>query len=278
MIPLDELVTCDLIPPLLLLWIVSLLWDSDMGPQPTTTLKSPSSSTHTLHVLLFTPTTTEHLTEAALLSRLHHFASLTGGHDIAIVFLLNQPAHNTATNGNRSNGDEHLSGGDGHLSNGNCNHAINTTAPSGIHAFTALSVLLSSMASATASASTSTTLPPIPLLPIPDPTFLPIIIQSFTSKLVSPFAATPASDQIPNAALDLLPYSTTEAPLPQDTLFALSDLFPDLREVVEGAGIGNDDGGIGDGNHNGNENVILRSLGREGAGVVDFWKGEWVAE
>jgi len=157
----------------------------------------------TLRLLVFTPTTLNPTTHSATLSRIQHFAVLTGGRDIAILFLLT-PSPSQPTS--------------------------NPTHPTPLHAYCALQLALS-----TVSTSGVSHIPP--LLPCPSPSSVPTLLKTFTDTLASAPAQTRAVErkrQV-NAALDLLPHCTVEAILGEEAGLALMDLSADLRGVVSAA-------------------------------------------
>ncbi|KAJ9648387.1 hypothetical protein H2199_001241 [Coniosporium tulheliwenetii] len=197
----------------------------------------------------------------ATLSRIQHFAALTGATDIAIIFLLSPPV--PPTNSTRNG-----------ASNSHQPHSAASSA-SGLHAYHQLSASLLMHAD----------IPSIPLLPLSDLSSLESLLRTYVSALCTPQPAA-APQKLPNAAMELLPFCTTSPPMRQETVIRLTDLFSSLRDlaVVGEVGEGVDESGDGrDGRSVERAEELVRGLvellGEEEAkAAVEFWKEEWVAE
>ncbi|KAK3081385.1 hypothetical protein LTS18_007226 [Coniosporium uncinatum] len=161
----------------------------------------------TLRLLIFTPTTLNPSNHDTTLARIQHFAALTGGRDIAVIFLL-APQSSPTTD----------------------QSASNATHATPMHAYSALQVALFT-------ASADGRIPSIPVLPCPAPTSLPKVLQAFTDGLASAPAQIRAVERKyrVNAALDLLPHCTVDGVMREEASLAMTDLFADLRGVVRGA-------------------------------------------
>jgi hypothetical protein len=225
------------------------------------------TSTRQLRVLLLSPTSTTTSNLPETLNRIHHFAGLTGGQDLIIVFLLSPPAK-TKTNAS----EQTIS------SNTNINSTL---------AFTHLQ----------ASLLPRTDIPYIPILPVFNLTDLPELLQKHASALSHRHQQPPTTSNNTSKPLELLEIATTEPPMDRETLFFVTDCFANLRELamsctepgvelqglVEGSdGLEGLRSGRGEGRvATATERLVeLRGLiGWERfKEIADFWADEWVVE
>ena len=243
----------------------------DLAIPLTTTLDTNGqnhiTSNRQLRVLLLSPTSISAANLPHTLDRIHHFAGLTGGQDLVIVFLLSPPAR---TNANAS--DQTIS--------------TNTDIKSTL-AFTHLQ----------ASLLPRTDIPYIPILPVSNLTNLPELLQKHASALSHRHQQPPTTSNNMSKPLELLELATTEPPMNRETLFFVTDCFANLRELaMASTEPGVDLQGLLEGS-DGFEG--LRSGGGEGRvataterlvqlrdligwerfkEIADFWADEWVAE
>ena len=144
--------------------------------------------------------------EAALpntLDRVYHFASLTGGQDLAIVFLLNPPKTSsfisvktlTATDSNPNAGTED------------------------VLAYAKLQASLLSRSD----------IPHIPVLPLASLEVLPRLLKKTIAALARKPQLTPAS----TTPFGMLQLSTAEPPMDRQTAYFATDCFTDLRKLAE---------------------------------------------
>ncbi|KAK5016506.1 hypothetical protein LTR16_001372 [Cryomyces antarcticus] len=191
------------------------------APQP----PNPASPPRHLLVLLLTPST--------------HFASLTGGTDITIVFLLDAasapipgPAkapHPTSAPGStpppRSN--PAFVSAKSLLAHTTTTTATTTPTPpplNGIHAYTTLAAALF-----------APDLPTIPLVPLAQLVGLPALLRRYVDGISSSLARTAMLTGPKVRAEELLALCTTRPPLGRQAVFVVTDLFADLRSVAAAA-------------------------------------------
>jgi hypothetical protein len=204
------------------------------------------------------------------LDRIHHFAGLTGGQDLIIVFLLSEPA----------NADTNTSN----------NTISSTTSAHPTLAFTHLQ----------ASLLPRTDIPYIPILPLANLSNLPDLLLKHTSALSHKHHQPSIPPNNTSKPLELLELATTEPPMDRGTLFFVTDCFANLRELavactepgldLRGLLEGSSDGfdGAQGLRYEGGEGRVaaterlreLRGLiGAERFGeVTEFWGDEWVVE
>ncbi|KAF2084031.1 hypothetical protein K490DRAFT_69220 [Saccharata proteae CBS 121410] len=173
------------------------------------------------------------------LTRITHFASLTGGKDSAIVFILASSAavQSDAASASMSSSNE-----------------------DGLRAYMHLaSTLLTDPVVST-----------IPVLTLPTCSGIDGLLQNYIRALSTtvdqPVAAT-------DAVQELLPWCTSDArPMGQEEVLGLTDVFASLLEMAEMA---MKEGA--DWEEKGEEMVGVVGLERA-TSVVEFWREEWVAE
>lgn len=158
--------------------------------------------TRHLRALLFSPSAANEDVLPQSVERIRRFASLTGGQDLAIVFLLDPPADTSFTSARSVN-------------------EKTTSQPSGedgVVAYTKLQAALFDYAD----------IPHIPILLLPSLDGLPGLLKSHIATVTKP-KPRPQPQVTP---FDLLQLCTANPPMPQQTAFILSDLFPNLRELA----------------------------------------------
>lgn len=211
------------------------------------------------------------------LDRIRRFAALTGGQDLAILFLLEAPRNTTFVSAK----DMHNSG------------AATSVVEDGIGAYSKLQAVMMD----------NPDIPYIPTLLLSTVDGLAELLRKYTTSL-----NIPKQETKPTAtSFELLRLCTANPPMPHQTAFYLSDLFSSLRELAaactavssapkpsspssrgagfssqitstQGSGLGfnttlSDDGAV-------TKLKRLRDLigDKECADIVDFWKEEWVME
>ncbi|KAK0285775.1 hypothetical protein LTR35_005115 [Friedmanniomyces endolithicus] len=163
-----------------------------------------ATTTRHLRYLLLAPSFLDQNHIGITLDRIQHFASLTGSQDLAIVFLLQPPPatgfasaqhlFDDASNSSRSSSD-------------------------GMYAYTSLQAALMDRSD----------IPYIPILPLGTLSTLPDLLKRHTSSMAR---SPPKAISRPPKSLDLLRLCTANPPMPQQTAYILSDLFPGLRELA----------------------------------------------
>jgi hypothetical protein len=144
--------------------------------------------------------------EAALpktLDRIHHFASLTGGQDLAIVFLLNPPKTSsfisvkdlTSTDSNPDAGTK------------------------GVLTYAKLQASLLSRSD----------IPHIPILPLASVEALPGLL----TKTIAALSSKPQYMPNTTTPFGMLQLSTTEPPMDRQTAYFATDCFANLRDLAE---------------------------------------------
>jgi hypothetical protein len=164
---------------------------------------SNAGPTRELRVLLLAPSWT---LEAALpntLNRIHHFASLTGGQDLAIVFLLNPPKTSSFTS------VKDLT-------------SIDSDPDAGTKGVLAYARLHASLLP-------RSDIPHIPILPLASVEGLPGLLTKTVAALSIKPQRTPAS----TTPFGMLQLSTTEPPMDRQTAYFATDCFANLRELAE---------------------------------------------
>ena len=178
----------------------------DLAIPLTTTLDTNGqnhiTSNRQLRVLLLSPTSISAAHLPHTLDRIHHFAGLTGGQDLIIVFLLSPPVR---TNADAS--DQTIS--------------TNTDIKSTL-AYTHLQ----------ASLLPRTDIPYIPILPVSNLTNLPELLQKQATALSHRHQQPPTTSNNTSKPLELLELATTEPPMNRETLFFVTDCFASLRELA----------------------------------------------
>jgi hypothetical protein len=228
-----------------------------------------ATSARQLRVLLLSPTSTSTANLPHTLDRIHHFAGLTGGQDLIIVFLLSAPATADTNTSDKTN--------------------PSTISVHPTLAFTQLQ----------ASLLPRTDIPYIPILPLSSLSNLPDLLLKHASALSHRHQQPPTTSNNTTKPLDLLQLATAEPPMDRETLFFVTDCFANLRELamactepgvdlqglLEGGSDGFD-GAQGLRSSSGDGRVATERL-RELRGLVgaekfreitDFWADEWVVE
>jgi hypothetical protein len=228
------------------------------------------TSTRQLRILLLSPTSTSTANLPHTLDRVHHFAGLTGGQDLIIVFLLSVPV--TADT-----------------------NTSDITNPSTISAHPTLA-----FTHLQASLLPRTDIPYIPILPLANLASLPELLLKHASALSYKHHQPPTtSNNTTTKPLDLLQLATAEPPMDRETLFFVTDCFTSLRELAMACtepgvdlrgllDVSSDgfDGAQGLLSSSGEGRVAaerlreLRGLvcGERFSEIADFWADEWVVE
>ena len=103
----------------------------------------------------------------------------------------------------------------------------------------------------------------LPILPLSNPTALSTILTTFAKPFTQPRAPGP---KLPIAAMDVLPFCTTNAPMRRETLVKVTDVVGCLKDV---ASLGEGDVG----------RLIEGGLRMEDVeAMLGFWEEEWVVE
>ncbi|KAK4965586.1 hypothetical protein LTR66_003677 [Elasticomyces elasticus] len=230
-------------------------------------------TTRQLRFLLLSPSSTSDVELQNTLERVARFAALTGGQDIAIVFLL---SHHAAASFVSARSLAHGIGG--------------ITDPcDGMHAYMKLQAELF----------TRDDIPNVSILPLAKPEGLPTLIKNHVKTLAKPKFLHPR----PVDCSKMLAHCSSTPPLGQFAVDVVSDYFPSLRHLATAATVPeiqqvNDpltqdsynlrnwtarspehtaDGGSLDVCHS--LALLLDLLSRkEVQDIADFWKEEWVAE
>lgn len=259
----------------------SQLGTHDLALPVTTSIDPRTGSTvasRTLRVLLFSPSSVSDEKLSETVERIRRFASLTGGHDLAIAFLL-QSAPSAGFVSAKDLKE----------------NAVTPQAPDddGIVAYSKLQATLTDHAE----------IPCVPVLLLAKLESLPEVLMKHVGYLSRPKQrASP-----PTTPFALLQLCTASPPMSQHTAFILSDLFADLRELaavctavssapnssspsVRAAGLSSQPystqgGGMETGLQY-SEGIALGKLKQlrdlvgeqECADIVDFWKEEWTID
>ncbi|KAK0906781.1 hypothetical protein LTR91_015221 [Friedmanniomyces endolithicus] len=163
-----------------------------------------ATTTRHLRYLLLAPSSLDQNHIGITLDRIRHFASLTGGQDLAIVFLLQPPPVITFTPAKQLLGNA-----------SNCSKSSSD----GIYAYTSLQATLMDRSD----------VPYIPILPLATLSALPDLLKRHASNRAH---SPPKAISKPPRSLDLLKLCTANPPMPQQTAYILSDLFPNLRDLA----------------------------------------------
>ena len=211
------------------------------------------------------------------LDRIHHFASLTGGQDLAIVFLLNPPK----TSSFISVKDLTSIDSDSHAGT------------NGVLSYAKLQASLLSRSD----------IPHIPILPLATVEGLPGVL----TKTIAALSRTPQYTSASTTPFGMLQLSTTEPPIERQTAYFATDCFANLRQLavactesatepISSSPSFGDGGGAFSQSSAGGQfgNIRTASQGRgteEGlrqlraligeqryAEFVEFWLDEWVVE
>ncbi|KAK5172135.1 uncharacterized protein LTR77_003773 [Saxophila tyrrhenica] len=161
-----------------------------------------TTSSRRLRVLLLAPSAIDETKLTATFERIAHFASLTGGEDVAITFLLNPPQTSNFVSA------KYFAPG---TKSGNTNLE-------GVHAYAKIQAEMLS----------DDSIPHIPTLPLSNLEALPALLKRHMANLSrSPLKPKPAA-----TTFELLQLCTANPPMAQHTAFVLSDLFRDLRDLA----------------------------------------------
>lgn len=134
--------------------------------------------------------------------RIQHFASLTGGEDLAIVFLLHRaPVKSFVTAKQLTTG-----------------HGENDSNVEGIHGYSKLQAEMINHSE----------VPYIPTLPLCKPEGLADLLKKHFTSLTRP----PPNHKAMATSFELLQLCTANPPMSQQTAFILTDLFTDLRDLA----------------------------------------------
>lgn len=214
------------------------------------------------------------MTEKSLpdtLERIHHFAALTGGQNLAIIFLLNPPKASTFVSAKSLTADS----------------TTDETGAKGILAYSKLQ----------ASLLPRNDIPHVPILPLASVEGLPQLLKDHAAAL-----SHKSTQQVLPAAspFELLQLCTTEPPMDRQTAFFATDCFANLKELAAACtervaplsssspvlryGSGSEchrfSAGLGMGSGVQGKMEQLSSLvGDEKCReLVDFWTDEWVVD
>lgn len=214
------------------------------------------------------------MTEESLpdtLERIHHFAALTGGQHLAIIFLLNPPKASTFVSAKSLTAD-------------NTTHETDTK---GVLAYSKLQ----------ASLLPRNDIPHVPILPLASVEDLPQLVKNHSAAL----SHNTTQQAFPAASpFELLQLCTTEPPMDRQTAFFATDCFASLKDLAAACtepvrplsssspvlrdGSGSEchrfSAGLGMGSGVQGKMERLRSLvGDEKCReLVDFWTDEWVVD
>ena len=189
----------------------------------------------TLRFLILTPSTIASDKVEGTLSRVQRLSSLSGGKFCASIFHLSPFLPPPKPHGPR-------------------NASVPKSAfPTPVHAFNTLQIALHKSHIN------------IPLLPLSAPSALPTLLTTFSRPFTQ---VAPLGPKLPNAAMDILPFCTTDAPTRQELLVKVSDVAGSLREVAS-LGLREDDAA----------RLVEEGMGEEDVdGLLRFWEEEWVVE
>lgn len=161
-----------------------------------------TEATRELRVLLLAPSWTLETTLPKTLDRIHHFASLTGGQDLAIVFLLDPPKTSSFTS------VKDLT-------------STVSDADAGVKGVLAYAKLQASLLP-------RSDIPHLPILPLASVEGLP----GFLMKQVTALSRQPQPAPASASPFGMLQMSTTEPPMDRQTAYFATDCFANLRELA----------------------------------------------
>ncbi|KAM0722258.1 hypothetical protein Q7P37_001699 [Cladosporium fusiforme] len=155
-----------------------------------------------LRILLLSPSSTTKNSLPVTLDRIHRFAALTGGQNLAMVFLLSPPKASTFIS------VKHLTADDN----------AQATDMKGVVAYSTLQ----------ASLLPRTDIPHIPILPLASVDDLPQLLKDYINALP------PKSERVASAAspFELLQLCTTEPPMDRQTAYFATDCFASLKDLA----------------------------------------------
>lgn len=161
-----------------------------------------TEATRELRVLLLAPSCTQELTLPNTLERVHRFASLTGGQDLAIVFLLHPPKTSSFISVKDLTSTERDS----------------DAGTKGVLAYAKLQ----------ASLFPRSDIPHIRIFPLASVEGLPGLL----TKTIAALSHKPQPKPPSNTPFGMLQLSTTEPPMDRQTAYFATDCFADLRELA----------------------------------------------
>lgn len=228
-----------------------------------------------LRVLLLSTSAVHEAMLEHTFKRTHRFAALTGGEDLAIVFLLNPPPARTFISAKQHAAD----------------FSDDTANIDAIHAYSKLQAEMMNHSE----------IPHMPILPLCKLDGLPQLLSKHVANLNRP----PPTQKAATTSFELLKLCTANPPMSEHTSYILSDLFVNLRDLATTcsavtsapnssspsvrAAFSQADGiyDLGFGMSTQGSDVPptgklkrLRDLvgEQECRNVVDFWKEEWVVD
>jgi hypothetical protein len=177
----------------------------DLDIPLSTSLNTQTGNTESmrhLRVLLMAPSGTLESNLANTLDRIHRFASLTGGQDLAIVFLLHPPKTSSFISVKE-------------LTSTSSDPEAGTK---GVLAYAKLQ----------ASLLPRSDIPHIPILPLASLEGLPALLTKYVTGLSLAPQRVPAS----TSPFEMLQLSTTESPMDRQTAYFATDCFTSLRDLA----------------------------------------------
>lgn len=193
-----------------------------------------------LRLLLLSPRSTLAFQLEETINRVLHFASLTGGIDIALVLLLHAAPATTTARAMASSVSAPASGTEG------------------VHAYARLQAALLARPD----------IPSIPLLPMANLQDLPDLIKSYAQAPKGKLSAVVPWQNV--SAIDLLAFCTVNPPLSRWALDLTSDLFSSIADVAEAAALAR--AGKGSGGafvHSLEDSILSNELVRDAGGLGD---------
>ncbi|KAK4550133.1 hypothetical protein LTR36_003100 [Oleoguttula mirabilis] len=186
---------------------ISLPVNSAVDPKTGNTV-----STRQLRLLLLSSTSVSEVKLNDTIKRIRHFASLTGGQDLAIVFLLSQPQVTTFVSAKQ-------------LAVHGATTASTTDDAEGVYAYSKVQAELMNKPD----------IPNIPVLPLASLEGLPALLRKHVANLTHVHTQSHAAAATPVVAspFELLQLCTANPPMPQQTAYILSDLFPNIKVLAE---------------------------------------------
>ena len=265
----NEILTC-IIESQLTTHDIEIPFGSALDPNTGNTLPARQ-----LRVLLLSPSAVNETKLDDTFKRIQHFASLTGGEDLAIVFSLNPPQAADSVSAKALAKISH----------------DDSTKVDSIYAYSKLQAEMMNHRE----------IPHIPILPLATSDKLPHLLSNHVASLTRP-----ARKQKPVAtSFELLQLCTANPPMSQHTAFILSDLFTSLKDLAMTCSAvtsapnssspsaraassqvsGLYDLGLGTSTQDSDSTVTckLKRLSdlvgeQECRSIVEFWKEEWVAD
>lgn len=214
-----------------------------------------------MRFLLLSPTCASDKDITATLSRIHHFASLTGGIDVALILILELPLGTTSQQPSVE---------------------AQASNAAGVHAYAKLQAELLALVD----------MPSIPVLPLLTVSGLPELLRTYTQQRNGP-----KKDQTVIrpmlSSIDLLKQCTTDPPLPSLAVNLATDTFRSLAHLSAESNrikaVGSESVELGQPWASSNESdhseaeggfAVLREQLGEGVvmSMVDYWAEEWAAD